>query len=72
MLGTYMNIFEQIGFGKKEAKELLLRSEMMLLLQKKLDNLDISEQTREDIEKGRISKFTASELEKLLGEDDAS
>lgn len=63
-----LNIFEQIGFGKNEAKELLERSHFILELQKRLDTLNISGRMKKDIQKGNISKFTASELQKLLGE----
>lgn len=63
-----LNIFEQIGFDKNKAKELLERSHLILELQKRLDTLNISGRMKKDIQKGNISKFTASELQKLLGE----
>lgn len=60
MLGTYMNIFEQLGFSEEEAKELELRSSLHVCALKAL------KLTKKQMKIGKVSELSSLELANLL------
>lgn len=72
------NVFTDLGFPPEEAANLLVRSDLMIQLRKRLDHLKLSQRQAarllgvsqprvSDLIRGRIDRFSVDMLIKLLG-----
>src|SRR5438105_4982752 len=72
------NVFTDVGFPPEEAANLLVRSDLMIQLRKRLDALKLTQRRAarllgvsqprvSDLVRGRIDRFSVDMLIKLLG-----